>query len=120
MILIRKAHLVAIAALALAGGARAANSGNVTRPSKDEIAPPTTSTDLQKLIDQFNAKRDSMLADRQQLLNQLKSATAEQRKEILEKMQQQQKDLLDAQRALGKQIRDDMRKLRQSVPGPGR
>lgn len=77
-------------------------------------------SDIQKLIQQFNLRRDSLLSDRQALLNQLKSATAEQRKEILQKMEAQQKDLLEAQRALGKQIRDDMRKLRQSATGPGR
>lgn len=54
-------------------------------------------------------------------MNQLKNATAEQRKAILEKVQAQEKDLLDQQRALGRQIRDEMRKLRQTAPaGPGR
>jgi 4-aminobutyrate aminotransferase-like enzyme len=53
------------------------------------------------------------------LLDQLKNATAEQKKAILDQMQAQQKDLLDAQRALGRQIRDELRKLRQSQPAGG-
>jgi len=69
--------------------------------------------DVQKLIDRFSAKRDTLIADRQALVNQLKGATADQRKAILEKMQAQEKELVDAQRALGKQLRDDLRKLRQ-------
>lgn len=66
------------------------------------------------MMEQFNAKRDAMMAERQALLNQLKGATEDQRKAILEKMQAQMKDLLEAQRALGKQTRDEIRKLRQS------
>jgi transcription initiation factor IIE alpha subunit len=47
-------------------------------------------------------------------VNQLKAAaTADQRKAILDKMQAQEKELVDAQRALGKQLRDELRKLRQ-------
>ena len=82
-------------------------------------AAAAVSPESQKLIDQFNAQRDTVIADRQALIDQLKNATAEQRKAILEKMQAQQKDLLDAQRTLGKQMRDELRKLRQSQPASG-
>ena len=79
-----------------------------------KAAGAAQSADVQKLIDQFSAKRDTMIADRQALVNQLKAAaTADQRKAILEKMQAQEKELVDAQRALGKQLRDELRKLRQ-------
>lgn len=104
---------------AVATGVRAADATK-PKPSKPDMATAVNSSDLQKLIQQFATRRDSMLADRQALLNQLRNATAEQRKAILEKMESQQKELLEAQRALGKQIRDDMRKLRMSLPGPGR
>jgi hypothetical protein len=90
-----------------------------TAPSAPTAVKPQAA-DVQKLVDQFSAKRDTLIADRQALLNQLKGATAEQRKAILEKMQAQEKELVDAQRALGKQIRDDLRKLRQNQPAPGR
>ncbi len=59
---------------------------------------------------------DAMIADRAVKLDQLKNATAEQKKAILEQMQAQQKDLLEAQKALGRQIRDELRKLQQSQP----
>lgn len=72
-------------------------------------------TDVRKAMEQFSAKRDAALAVRQELLNQLKGATEVERKAILEKLQSQQKELLEAQRALGKQIRDDMRKQRETV-----
>lgn len=103
--------ILAVAILATAVGVRAADAG------KPEVVAAASSSDLQKLIDQFKARRDTLLADRQALIDQLKNATAEQRKQILDKMQAQQKDLIDAQRALGKQIRDEMRKLRESTPG---
>lgn len=94
----------------------AATVGAVAADTPKPVAPKAeaASTDLQQLIAQFKSRRDALLADRQALLNQLKSATAAQREAILEKMQAQQKELLQEQRALGRQIRDEMRKLRQS------
>jgi cytochrome c556 len=76
------------------------------------VAPAAVKKDMEK----FNAQRDAMLADRQALVNQLKTATDEQRKVILEKM----KELGDAQRELSKQIREDLRKLRQGQGSSGR
>lgn len=87
---------------------------------KKSIEQQPVSADVKKSIDQFNAKRDAMIANRQAMLDQLKNATADQKKAILEQMQAQQKDLLEAQRALGRQIRDELRKLRQSQPVGGR
>jgi len=84
-----------------------------------KLATVQVTADVQKLINQFSAKRDTLIADRQALLNQLKGATAEQRKAILEKMQAQEKELVDAQRALGKQLRDDLRQLRQDQVATG-
>jgi len=96
-----------------AASAPAKPVADVAAPAKVEKLLPT---DVKKITEKFSAQRDAVLADRQALLDQLKTATAEQRKAIIEKMQAQQKDLLDAQRALGKQIRDDLRQLRQSQP----
>ena len=104
--------------LAVGVGLRAAD-----QPAKSAAPAAKTDkpapTEVQKAMDQFSAKRDAMIADRQALLDQLKNANAEQRKAILGRMQAQQKDLLEAQRALGRQIRDDLRKLRQSQPAGG-
>ena len=102
--------LACAALLAVGSGARAAE----TAASKEKPA-----ADVKSAMDQFSAKRDAMLQERQALLDQLKNATAEQRKAILDQMQAQQKDLLETQRALGRQIRDELRKLRQSQPAGG-
>ena len=117
---IRPALVLAAALLMSAGALNASDAPAAPTAAKPDVTSISKSSDLSKLIDQFTKRRDSMLADRQALLDQLKSATAEQRKEILEKMQAQQKDLIEAQRALGKQIRDEMRKLRESTPGSRR
>ena len=108
-----KTLLLAVALFATSSGMHAADA------AKD--AKPTSNADMQKLVEQFTARRDALLANREALMTQLKNATAEQRKAILEKMQSQQKDLVEAQRALGRQLRDEMRKLREATPAnPGR
>lgn len=119
MTFFRKACFTFAAMVATLGAVQAADS-KPAKPSASDFVAPTGAADLQKLIDQFKARRDKMLADHQAFLDQLKNATEDQKKQILEKMQAQQKDLMEAQRALGKQIRDEMRKLRQATPGPGR
>jgi hypothetical protein len=114
---LKKPFLVAV--LAASVGLCAAQTPPSTPPAVKpadvaKAAGAAQSADVQKLVDQFSAKRDTMIADRQALVNQLKAAaTADQRKAILDKMQAQEKELVDAQRALGKQLRDEFRKLRQ-------
>jgi hypothetical protein len=122
----RKPFLAVCLTVSMGLGA-VAQTTPVTPPApKLPSAPPASKSlpplpaDMQKLADQVNAQSAKMLADRQALLNQLKGATEEQRKAILEKLKAQEKDLLDAQRALGKQIRDDLRKLRPTQPPGGR
>ena len=120
MNLCRKLSLATLAMLATVVGASAAEKNTKPTPAP-QAAATVDKSDLQKLIEQFKSRRDALLANRDALLNQLKNATTEQRQAILEKMQDQQKQLMDAQRALGRQLRDEMRKLRQSTPaGPGR
>lgn len=105
--------------LLLIASALAAGAGMASAQSNDGArAGAPAAADVRKAMEQFNAKRDAALAVRQELLNQLKSANEQERKAILEKLQAQQKELLETQRALGKQIRDDMRRQRESVrPG---
>lgn len=113
--------LLVTAILAGTVGVFGAETTSTAAAKANAKAAAPAPADVQKLIDQFNAQRDTVIADRQALLNQLKNATTEQRKAILEKMQAQQKDLVEAQRALGKQIRDDLRSLRPgSAPSGGR
>jgi len=84
-----------------------------------DSAKSTAGSDAKKLVDQLNARRDSMITDHEALAKQLKDATEEQRKAILEKMQQQKKAFEEAQSALHKQIRDENRRQRQNA-APGR
>ena len=128
--------LIVAAFLAVSGGLRAADAPKETDKSAatkpPEVLPVPAGlkkqantlpapSDVQKAMDQFSAKRDAIIAGHQALLDQLKTATAAQRQAILDQMQAQQKDLLETQRALGRQIRDELRKLRQSQPaGVGR
>jgi type IV pilus biogenesis protein CpaD/CtpE len=88
------------------------------KPADKAPVKPTapSSGDVKKDIERFSSQRDAMLAERQALVNQLKTATDEQRKAIIEKM----KELGDTQRELSKQIRDDLRKLRQGQGTSGR
>lgn len=113
---LKKPFLVAVLAASVGLCAAQTTPSTPPAPKPADVAKSVgaaKSADVQKLIDQFSAKRDTLIADRQALVNQLKGATADQRKAILEKMQAQEKELVDAQRALGKQMRDEFRQLRQ-------
>ena len=114
MISVRNALLILVTACALTGSAFAGDASAPAAPTAP--TPASGKPDLQQLIQQFNHRRDSLVANHDALVNQLKTATAEQKKAILEKMAAEQKDLLDTQRAMAKQIRDEMRKLRQQTP----
>lgn len=105
--------LFAVAALAVTAGLQAADAPADKSQAK---AAAQSATDVKKDMEKFNAQRDAMLAERQALINQLKNATEAQRKAILEKM----KEIGDSQRELSKQIREDIRKLRQSQGSSGR
>ena len=108
--------LIAVAALAVSTGLHAAEApAKPADKTQPKVAAPSTG-DVKKDMEKFNAQRDAMLAERQALISQLKNATEEQRKAILEKM----KELGETQRELSKQIRDDLRKLRQGQGPPGR
>lgn len=109
------------ALLMVAGVAFAADDARpMPQPKRPNVPAAANSSNLQLLIDQFNARRDSLLADRQALLEQLRNATAEQRQEMLAQWQARNKEIVESQRALAKQIRDDMRKLRQNSAATGR
>ncbi|MCX6954099.1 MAG: hypothetical protein NTV51_18270 [Verrucomicrobia bacterium] len=99
--------LIVAAALAVGTGLFAADAPS--KPDDKSKAAATASADTKKDAEKFNAQRDAMLADREALTKQLKAATAEQRKAIMEKL----KDMDAAQRELSKQVTEDLRKLRQ-------
>lgn len=85
-------------------------------PEKAKATP--LPADMQKLAEQLNVSRDKFIASQDALKAQLKNATDEKKKEILAQLEKERKDLLEQQRAIGKQIRDDMRKQRQNVATP--
>lgn len=103
-----------------APAAAAAASASAKQSADAKAAAAATSRDIQAAMEQFNLKREKLLADRGELEKKLKNATEAQKKAILEQIDQQQKELLQEQRALGKRIRDDMRKLRPNIPPPGK
>lgn len=99
--------LIVAAALAVGTGLFAADT-----PSKSDEKSKTTATTsaaTKKDAEKFNAQRDAVLAQREALTKQYQTATAEQRKAIMEKL----KDIDGAQRELSKQVKEDLRKLRQ-------
>ena len=108
----------AVAGVAVASAEDKAGAAKSDATGKAK-ATATASSDIQKLVEQFAKQRDTMLTDRQKLLDQLKGATEEQRKAIIERMQQQQKDFAEAMRELGKAQRDEARKLRENSGRPG-
>lgn len=95
-------------------------------PSATHPTPPTTrpnanASDSAKavhtLLDQFKAQRDQFLATRQALVERLKTATSEERKTILDQLRADQQARVDEQRALGKQIRDELKNLHREKTG---
>lgn len=112
-------RMVLVALLASGAGAMAAQTGDGGAAVREKAQTArATSADLQKLVQQIGSQREKMIADHEALAKQLKDATDEQRKAIMEKMQEQKKAFEAAQSALHKQIRDEQRRLRQAgVPG---
>lgn len=84
--------------------------------SKPSSAAEAASVDRAAVMQQFKEKSDALLAERAKAIEALKTASEAEKKKILAGMEADQKKLIEAQRALGKQIRDDMRKLRQAAP----
>jgi K+/H+ antiporter YhaU regulatory subunit KhtT len=102
-----------IALCAMSAVAMAADAA--VEKGKSAAAAPV---DIQKLVQQLGAQRDSMISEHEALAKQLKDATDVQKKAILEKMADQKKAFEEATSALHKQIRDEQRRQRQSVvPG---
>lgn len=72
-----------------------------------------TAKAVHKVIADFQAQRDQYLTDRKTLLEKLRSATAAERKTILEQLRVENEKRADEERALGKQIREELKKLRE-------
>ena len=65
----------------------------------------------------FRAQREDYLADRKAILERLKAATGEERKAILEELRTGSAARDEEERSLGKQIRDELKQLRETRKG---
>lgn len=69
---------------------------------------------VQTLLNAFDAKRDAFIAERQKLVDQLAAAkTDAERAKILEDMKKEQELRQDEQRDLAKEIRGQLKSLRE-------
>lgn len=82
-----------------------------------EKGKPGTKPAVSAEVQRFNERRQLLLAQREQLEQQLKTATEAQKKEIYAKIEAQRKEQLEMQRAMARQIREDARK-RLNDPAP--
>lgn len=68
---------------------------------------------LHGLLNQFREQRDQYIAARQALMERLRTCTDAERQQILEQLRLENQARVAEQRALGKQIRDELRRLRE-------
>ena len=117
-----KFRLLAAALFSLGGSAIAAEGGKeaarsaakeAANAAKDNAKGEAKSAQ-QSAMDQFRAQAESFSKDHDMLVKQLQAATAENRKAILEKMEERKKEFEARLSALHKQMRDEQRKQRQS------
>ena len=125
--LIKDCGLAATLFVACFSWSRAAETAATPTPPGTAVvatqAPPAkapTAKDLQQTREQLTARSEQFLAERQKLVDQLRTATEEQKKAILAKMEEQRQAALEASRELAKRAREDLRKQRQNATPPGR
>ncbi|HEX2613209.1 MAG TPA: hypothetical protein VHO02_06435 [Fibrobacteria bacterium] len=74
---------------------------------------------VQLLLKGFKEKRDKVINDRKALIDQLKTASGDERQRILDELRADQKARSDEERALAKEIRDELKKLRDARKNGG-
>lgn len=119
-----KRFLVLMAALLIGATGLLAQS-TVTPPGMNPptVRPNVNASDnakaMQTLLKQFETQRDQFIAARKAMLDKLPGATEAERKKILDELHADQKARNDEQRALAKQIRDELKKLRDARKSGG-
>jgi hypothetical protein len=93
--------------------------GNANAKGKDKPKGPNANAsdnakEVHEVLAEFRTIREGYLAQRKALLEQLKGASEEKKKEILEQLRKESAERDEEERALGKQIRDDLKKLRET------
>jgi hypothetical protein len=127
---IMKNTLIKSALLALvvgAGSAYAQDRGPSESPDgnrvRDRIHVPADAelpTDVQELVNQFRAGRDSLLAQRREVLQSLgEGASEEEIRAALGELRESSREALRAQRDLARQLRKELRQLRRDRTGDG-
>lgn len=102
----------------LSGFCQTAPTVNVFHPL-NPASLPVIPDDLKALIAQLQTQAGQFRALATGLREQLAGKTAEERRAIIEQFRKDHADLLDAQRALARQIRAEMKLLRQQRRGTG-
>jgi hypothetical protein len=75
---------------------------------------------VQAVLKSFDTKRDEIAAERKALLDKLHAATTDaERKTIIDQLRTEQKAQADERRALGKEIRDELKKVREARKAGG-
>lgn len=116
-----KSRIIAVALFATLAGTCVAQASGGAAEQKQSAATAakekakkgsSSAADVQKLMAQLGAQRDTMIADYESLSKQLHAANEAQKKQILEKMEAQKKAFQEATNALQRQIADERRKQR--------
>ncbi|MBS0663703.1 MAG: hypothetical protein JSR48_10605 [Verrucomicrobia bacterium] len=116
-----------ILGLALAGAVAHAQTSTPPTPPPPPNMPHTPAlqaSDVAKavaaILQQFDAKRDQAIADRQALIEKIKAATTDaERQALMTQLRTEMAAHREEMAALGKQIREELRKLRQQRQGGG-
>ena len=87
---------------------------DVTLPGRDNLP-----TEMQDLVDRFQAQRQEWVANRRAVLARLQNMTEEERAAAIATLREQQRDQVRQQRELAREIRDQMRELRNTRRGAG-
>lgn len=74
-----------------------------------------TAKAVHEVIRQFDERRNAIMAERKALIERLRAAeTEEERQAIIEELRTERKAQADERRALGKEIREELRRLREA------
>ncbi len=124
----KRSHLIPIMMsgfVALAAGALAAPPTSLPAPATSHPSPHTPNPNssayaaaVQTILQKFDAQRDQTVAQRQALIDQLRSATSDtDRTAILNQLRNEQQTRQEEQRATAKEIRTELQTLRRQRSG---
>ena len=92
-------------------------TANANGKDQDKVKGPNENSsqnakDVHAVVEQFRTLREGYLAERKALIEKLKTATDDEKKKILEQLRTESAARQEEERALGKQVREDLKKLR--------